>query len=454
MRIKTRFFCTACGHETLKWGGQCPGCGAWNSLVEQLVAKEPPSRRRQGERSGPIPLVSVKAENIGRISTGSRELDRVLGGGLVPGSVVLVGGDPGIGKSTLLLAVSNAVAEGGRRVVYASGEESMEQLKMRAERLQAQCRELYATPETDTASLIDQVQTLKGEVLVVDSIQTMTVSELAAAAGSVGQVRESAARMIRLAKDTGVAVILVGHVTKDGTIAGPKLLEHMVDAVLYFEGDKQMSFRLLRAVKNRFGSTSEVGVFSMHGTGLKDVDNPSELLLAERPADVVGSVVVPIIEGTRPMLIEMQALLAPAGYGTPRRTTAGVESNRVAMILAVLERRVGLMVSCQDSYVNAVGGIRVIDTAADLAVAVSLASSMRDTRINRRLAVVGEVGLTGEVRGVGRVDARIAEAAKLGFSHIIIPKRNAAEAVSQAAAGIQVHPVETLATALTATWNL
>ncbi|MBT9176142.1 MAG: DNA repair protein RadA [Firmicutes bacterium] len=454
MRDKIRFFCTACGHETLKWGGQCPGCSAWNSMVEQMVSKAAPRHHPRRENTKPIPLVNVRTENINRIPTGSRELDRVLGGGLVPGSVVLVGGDPGIGKSTLLLAVGNAIAAAGRRVVYASGEESMEQLKMRAERLQAECSELYATPETDVAALLDQVQAIKGEVLVVDSIQTMSVSELASATGSIGQVRESAARMIRVAKETGVAVVLVGHVTKDGAIAGPKLLEHMVDAVLYFEGDKHMSFRLLRAVKNRFGATSEVGVFSMCGNGLRDVDNPSELLLAERPADVVGSVVVPIIEGTRPMLIEIQALLAPTGYGTPRRTTAGVESNRVAMILAVLERRVGLDVSFQDSYVNAVGGIRVLDTAADLAVAVSLASSLRNTRVNRELAVVGEVGLTGEVRGVGRIEGRITEAAKLGFKRIIIPKRNAAEAVSLTLPRIQVHPVETLAAALTATWGL
>jgi len=454
MRDKIRFFCTACGHETLKWGGKCPGCGAWNSLVEQLVTKAESVRRRRGDDAEPIPLRNVKSENIGRIATGSRELDRVLGGGLVPGSAVLVGGDPGIGKSTLLLAVGNAIATHGRRVIYASGEESMEQLKLRAERLHAESGELYATPATDTAALIDQVQALKGDVVVVDSIQTMSIAELATAAGSIGQVRESAARMIRFAKDSGVAVILVGHVTKDGAIAGPKLLEHMVDAVLYFEGDKHMSFRLLRAVKNRFGATSEVGVFSMHNSGLKDVDNPSELLLAERPADVVGSVVVPIIEGSRPMLIEMQALLAPTGYGTPRRTTAGVESNRVAMLLAVLERRVGLDISYQDSYVNAVGGIRVIDTAADLAVAVSLASSLRNTRVNRTLAVVGEIGLTGEVRGVGRIEGRITEAAKLGFKHIIIPKRNAAEAKSLALANIEVHPVETLAAALTTTWNL
>lgn len=454
MRIKIRFFCTACGHETLKWGGQCPGCGAWNSMVEQMVSKAAPSHHPRRENTKPIPLVSVRTENISRIPTGSRELDRVLGGGLVPGSVVLVGGDPGIGKSTLLLAVGNAIAAAGRRVIYASGEESMEQLKMRAERLQAECSELYATPETDVATLLDQVQAMQGEVLVVDSIQTMSVSELASAAGSIGQVRESAARMIRAAKETGVAVVLVGHVTKDGAIAGPKLLEHMVDAVLYFEGDKHMSFRLLRGVKNRFGATSEVGVFSMCGNGLRDVDNPSELLLADRPADVVGSVVAPIMEGTRPMLIEIQALLAPTGYGTPRRTTAGVESNRVAMILAVLERRVGLDVSFQDSYVNAVGGIRVIDTAADLAVAVSLASSLRNTRVNRELAVVGEVGLTGEVRGVGRIEGRITEAAKLGFKRIIIPKRNAAEAIALALPRIQVHPVETLAAALTATWNL
>jgi len=452
MRDRTRFFCTACGHEALKWGGKCAGCGAWNSMVEEIAS--PIRGRANRADTKAVPLASVKADKLVRILTGSRELDRVLGGGLVPGSVVLVGGDPGIGKSTLLLAVGNAVAAQGRRVVYASGEESMEQLRMRADRLHAECHDLYATPETDATVLIDQVRALGGELLVVDSIQTMSLSDLASAPGSVGQVRECAARMIRLAKESGVAVILVGHVTKEGAIAGPKLLEHMVDAVLYFEGERHMSFRLLRAVKNRFGATNEVGVFSMHSSGLRDVDNPSELLLAARPTDVAGSVVVPVMEGTRPMLIEMQALLAPASYGTPRRTTAGVENNRVAMILAVLERRVGLEVSFQDSYVNAVGGIRVVDTAADLAVAVCLASSLRNMRINRELTVVGEVGLTGEVRGVSRIEARVSEVAKLGFRHLILPRRNAAEAATVVAPNVRLHPAETLAEALAATWNV
>ena len=452
MRDKTRFFCTECGHESLKWVGKCPGCSEWNTMAEELVSRKASAPRATLARR-PILLKDVKTENLLRIPVGSPELDRVLGGGLVPGSVVLVGGDPGIGKSTLLLQTAEAIASIGKRVLYFSGEESLEQIRLRASRLGVDSNELYVAAETDVNILIEQAQSLNPAVVIIDSIQTVYSGDLSSAPGSVGQVRDCAGRLIRLAKDTGIAVFLIGHVTKEGAIAGPRILEHMVDAVLYFEGERHLSFRLLRAVKNRFGSTNEVGVFQMESGGLKDVDNPSELLLTERPIDVAGSIVVPLMEGTRPMLIEIQALLAPASHGNPRRTTSGVESNRVAMVLAVLERRVGFDITFQDSYVNAVGGIRVSDPAADLAIAICLASSLRNAKIPRDVAVVGEVGLTGEVRGVSRIDVRAAEVKKLGFKRLIVPKSNGLE-LTRLSNKPEILPVESLHEALQATWNM
>ena len=453
MGDKTRFFCTDCGHESLKWVGKCPGCGAWNSMAEGLVTKKSGQPRSRVVLNALVPLGQVKADNKGRMSTSSQELDLVLGGGLVPGSVVLVGGDPGIGKSTLMLQTAHALVVGGRKVVYASGEESLEQLRLRAERLGIKAGELLVTTETDIGKLLSLLSEAAPAMVVVDSIQTMQSDAMPSAPGSVGQIRECAAALIKFAKEADVSIFLVGHVTKEGAIAGPRILEHMVDAVLYFEGERHLAFRLLRAVKNRFGSTNEVGVFQMGSQGLVDVKNPSELLLTERPVDVAGSVVVPILEGTRPLLVELQALLSPANYGSPRRTTSGVESNRVAMILAVLERRAGFDMSHQDSYVNAVGGMKVSDPAADLAIAVCLASSLRNTRINRELAVLGEVGLTGEIRGVSRIEARVAEAAKLGFKQLIVPARHRKE-LANVASTIVIHPVEHLAEALQAAWSL
>ena len=421
------------------------------------MVEEPVSRKTSAPRGvlarHPILLKDIKAENLTRIPVGSAELDRVLGGGLVPGSVVLVGGDPGIGKSTLLLQTAEAIATMGKRVLYFSGEESLEQIRLRASRLGVDSNELYVAAETDVNILIEQAQSLNPAVVVIDSIQTVYSGDLSSSPGSVGQVRDCAARLIRLAKETGIAVFLIGHVTKEGAIAGPRILEHMVDAVLYFEGERHLSFRLLRAVKNRFGSTNEVGVFQMESGGLKDVENPSELLLTERPTDVAGSIVVPLVEGTRPMLIEIQALLAPASHGNPRRTTSGVESNRVAMVLAVLERRAGFDISFQDSYVNAVGGIRVSDPAADLAIAICLASSLRNTKIPRDVAVVGEVGLTGEVRGVSRIDVRAAEVKKLGFKRLIVPNSNGLE-LTRISNKPEIFPVRSLQEALQATWNM
>ncbi|MBS3873753.1 MAG: DNA repair protein RadA [Firmicutes bacterium] len=453
MGDKTRFFCTECGQESLKWVGKCPGCSAWNSMAEGLVTKKSGQARARVVVNALVALGEVKADNKARMSTSSQELDLVLGGGLVPGSVVLVGGDPGIGKSTLMLQTAHALVLQGKKVVYASGEESLEQLRLRAERLDIKAGELLVTTETDVGRLIELLRAAGPAMVVVDSIQTMQSEAMPAAPGSLGQVRDSAAHLIRFAKETEVSIFLVGHVTKEGAIAGPRVLEHMVDAVLYFEGERHLAFRLLRAVKNRFGSTNEVGVFQMGSRGLADVKNPSELLLTERPVDVAGSVVVPILEGTRPLLVELQALLSPANFGSPRRTTSGVESNRVAMILAVLERRAGFDISHQDSYVNAVGGMKVSDPAADLAIAVCLASSLRNTRINRQLAVLGEVGLTGEIRGVSRVEARAAEVAKLGFKELIVPARHRKE-LANLGGTIVIHPVEHLAEALHTIWNI
>ena len=400
-----------------------------------------------------VPLQSVRPLLVPRILSGSLELDRVLGGGMVPGSVVLVGGDPGIGKSTMLLQMAEAVALQGVRVLYISGEESLEQIRLRADRLGSTAAELYVAAETDLSVVVDQAQKLGPGLLIIDSIQTMYNPELTSAPGSVGQIRECTAKLTRLAKETGIATFLIGHVTKEGSIAGPRVLEHMVDVVLYFEGERHLYFRLLRAVKNRFGSTNEVGVFQMDGRGLIDVDNPSEYLIAERSAEVAGSVVVPLVEGTRPMLVEVQALVAPASYGNPRRSTTGIDSNRVAMILAVLEKRVGFELSFQDSFVNVVGGIRVNDPAADLAVAVSLASSFRNTKLPRTLAVVGEIGLTGEVRGVSRVGSRLAEAKKLGFCEIVIPRSNLRE-VEGKFEGVQVYGVASVQDALQVVWKV
>jgi DNA repair protein RadA/Sms len=453
VKTKVKFFCTECGQESLKWVGKCPGCEEWNTMVEEPVGQSRTSLHRRSPIAPAVLLQTVKPLLVPRITSGSEELDRVMGGGIVPGSVVLVGGDPGIGKSTLLLQTAEAVAARGIRVLYVSGEESLEQIRLRADRLQSQAGELYVAAETDLNVIIEQSQSLAPGLLIVDSIQTAHSPQLSAAPGSVGQIRECTARLTRLAKEAGIATFLIGHVTKEGSIAGPRVLEHMVDVVLYFEGERHLYFRLLRAVKNRFGSTNEVGVFQMNSEGLKDVANPSEYLITERSKEVAGSVVVPLMEGTRPMLVEVQGLVAPASFGNPRRATTGIDGSRVAMILAVLEKRVGYELSFQDSYVNVVGGIRVNDPAADLAVAVSLASSYRNTKLPQDLAVIGEIGLTGEVRGVGRVEARALEARKLGFNRIILPGSNLRE-LKDRVAEVRLVGVSSVQEALQAAWNI
>ncbi|HEY4390536.1 MAG TPA: DNA repair protein RadA [Paenibacillus sp.] len=426
-KVKTKFFCTDCGYESPKWYGKCPGCGAWNSMVEETEKVV----KTQGISSGifhtkekPLPIINIESGREPRILTGIGELNRVLGGGIVPGSLVLVGGDPGIGKSTLLLQTSNEMANSGRKVLYVSGEESVRQTKLRAERLGALSPNLYVMCESSIDGIEEAINEVKPDFLVIDSIQTVYMPEVTSAPGSVSQVRECTARFMRVAKGQGIATVLVGHVTKEGAIAGPRMLEHMVDCVLYFEGERHHSYRLLRAVKNRFGSTNEMGIFEMNEAGLEEVLNPSELFLSERPLGVAGSTVVASMEGTRPMLVELQALVASTLFPSPRRMATGVDHNRMNLIIAVLEKRMGMFLQNQDAYVNLAGGVKLDEPAVDLAIAVSIASSFRDVPTKPYDVVFGEVGLTGEVRAVSRVEQRVKEAAKLGFKRVILPEKS------------------------------
>lgn len=421
-KVKSKFTCQECGYQSPKWMGRCPGCGEWKTLIEEIAHKSSDYRSQKAIVAKPITQVERSQEV--RNDTGLRELNRVLGGGLVPGSLILVGGDPGIGKSTLLLQTSYQLASDGMTVLYVSGEESAEQTRLRADRLHALHDRLLVAAETDLERIATLVEKEQPKLVIIDSIQTVYHPEIASAPGSVAQVRESTGRLMRMAKESGIAVMIVGHVTKSGAIAGPRLLEHMVDAVLYFEGDRHHTYRVLRAVKNRFGSTNEIGVFEMCSTGLVEVDNPSEIFLSQRPVGVAGSSVAASMEGTRPLLVELQALIAPTSFAAPKRITTGVDRHRVDMILAVLEKRLGMFLQNQDAYINVAGGIRLDDPAVDLAIAVSIASSFRDRPIGPRDAFIGEVGLTGEVRGVSRVEHRVIEASKMGFTRVIIPKKS------------------------------
>lgn len=425
-KIKIKFACQQCGHESLKWLGRCPGCGEWNTMVEEVITSKADNRQRYVAASKPLPITQVDTATVPRFSTGVCEFDRVLGGGIVPGALILLGGDPGIGKSTLLLQVAIGVSERQGRVLYVSGEESAAQTRMRAERLGKLSNDLLIMTETNLDDITATASNLKPSLVIIDSIQTMYSPEIASAPGSVGQVRESTGKLLRFAKETNIPVAIIGHVTKEGNIAGPRLLEHMVDVVLYFEGERSYAFRVLRAMKNRFGSTNESGIFSMEEQGLTEVSNPSQLLLSERPADAPGSVVLACLEGVRPLLIEIQALVSTTCFGMPRRMAAGFDYNRLILLMAVLEKRVGMMLGNQDAYVNAVGGIRITEPAADLAVTLAIASSFRNMPIAERTVAVGEVGLTGEVRMVARLDARINEAATLGFKRIVVPAGNLA----------------------------
>jgi DNA repair protein RadA/Sms len=432
-KIKTVFYCQECGYQSPKWLGKCPDCGVWNSLVEERVepslGKNQESRwLAQGELDreiwAPKPISQILPASEMRAKSGSIEFDRVLGGGIVAGSVVLIGGDPGIGKSTLLLQSLDQIGAGRGKVLYVSGEESPAQVKLRADRLRIDSDHLYILAETAFEEIIRHAQEVQPVAIVIDSIQTMYTRQLSSAPGSVTQIREVASQLMFYAKRANVAVLIVGHVTKEGSIAGPRVLEHIVDTVLYFEGDKGHPYRILRAIKNRFGSTNELGVFEMKGAGLADVENPSGLFLAERPRDAAGSVVVAAQEGTRPILIELQALVSASYLGTARRMALGVDPNRVSLLLAVLEKRAGLHLAGQDVFINVVSGIQIEEPAIDLGIAAAVASSFRERPIDPATVIFGEVGLAGEIRGIQQPTLRIREAEKLGFKRCILPKRN------------------------------
>jgi DNA repair protein RadA/Sms len=426
----TIYFCNGCGYETQKWLGRCPGCGEWNTMAEFKPAPAAKRKTAGGMNRGAaaaeaVTLKSVPAVNEERTITGIGEFDRVLGGGLVDGSVVLLGGDPGIGKSTLFLQAAARLAA-YKKVFYASGEESLRQLKMRADRVGVD-DDLTVTAVTDLETLLSLTAELSPDVLVVDSVQSIYRSELDSVPGSVSQVREVTGELVRMAKEQNVAVFLIGHVTKEGVMAGPRLLEHMVDCVLYLEGDRYHSFRILRGVKNRFGSTNEIGVFMMEAEGMVEVANPSHLFITQRREQAPGAVITASMEGTRPLLVEIQSLVAPSAYPTPRRTTTGIDSNRVALVMAVLEKHAGISFFGLDTFVNVVGGVRLYETAADLALAFSLTSSLKGISLNGDTVAVGEVGLTGEIRPVSRISQRLGEAVKLGFKRFVLPQANLEE---------------------------
>jgi len=420
---KTAFFCQNCGYESPKWVGKCPGCGEWNRFAEEPTkatdSRVPPEYQLNEK---PRSIDTVEADEKARLKTGLAEMDRVLGGGIVAGSAILVGGDPGIGKSTLLLQVLHRLASGGRKVLYVTGEESASQIKLRADRIGASSKDLYVLVEVSLENILKHIKEVGPAVVVIDSIQTVYCSLLTSAPGSVGQVREASERLIILSKKTGIPVFLVGHVTKDGSIAGPKVLEHMVDTVLYFEGDSGHSYRIIRGIKNRFGPTNEIGVFEMRDRGLVEVSNPSEYFLTERPEGMAGSVVVASIEGTRPILVEVQALVVGTSFGMPRRTAIGVDVNRVSLLVAVLDKIGGLHLGNHDIFLNVAGGVKLSEPAADLGVVAAIASSFLDRPIDPKTVVFGEVGLTGEVRGINQMEVRIREAARMGFKRCVLPR--------------------------------
>ena len=424
-KAKTVFFCKECGFESTKWLGQCPGCKQWNVFVEEPVAKKSVTGSvLRGEKIEPSRLADVVTTDDTRFQTGISEFDRVLGGGIVEGSLVLVGGDPGIGKSTLLLQMCKQLVERQKKVLYISGEESLRQIKMRAERLGEFKGDLLLLSETNLDSVEQTIRSIKPEVVVIDSIQTMFKEEVGSAPGSVGQVRETTNTLMTIAKGLGISVFIIGHVTKEGMVAGPRVLEHMVDTVLYFEGDGNAIYRILRAVKNRFGSTNEIGVFEMKHTGLKEVPNPSEYMLEGMPEDEAGSVVTCAIEGTRPIMVEAQALVCQTNFNFPRRTAAGTDFNRVNLLMAVIEKRLGMRMCDNDAYVNVAGGMKITEPALDLAIVAVILSSYRNRSLPSRMLIFGEVGLTGEVRAVTMAEQRVAEAAKMGFDSCILPQVN------------------------------
>lgn len=450
-KIKTKYVCQSCGYENPKWLGKCPECMKWNTFVEEIEDKSSKGNHRETfviDKSSqkPVNINSITIKHEERFSSGINELNRVLGGGIVRGSLVLVGGDPGIGKSTLLLQVSESVAQSGKKVLYISGEESESQIKMRAERLNAKSENLFIMAENNLNIIEHNLEGFDPDLIILDSIQTVFTPDIASAPGTVSQIKEGTSRFMRISKKMGISTFVVGHVTKEGSLAGPKIMEHMVDTVLYFEGERYNTYRLIRAVKNRFGSTNELGVFEMSEKGLQELENPSKALIAEKPENASGSVIVSTVEGTRPMLLELQALVSPTSFGIPRRTATGIDFNRVNLLLAVLEKRAGMQIQNQDVYLNIVGGIKINEPSMDLGVILAVASGFRNIPISGEVAVTGEVGLTGEIRGVSYIEKRISECRKLGFKKIIIPKSNY-EAVKDVK-GIEIWPVENVRQAI------
>lgn len=441
-KTKTAYFCQECGYNSPKWLGKCPSCGEWNTFVQEVIEKEDKkpaiSWKSVNVAGKPKPIAEIVYENEPRIETMDLELNRVLGGGIVLGSLVLIGGEPGIGKSTLMLQI--ALTLSNKRVLYVSGEESEQQIKMRAERLETKSDQCYILTETHTENVFRQVEEFRPDILVIDSIQTMQSPFIESGAGSVSQVRECTAEFMKFAKENGVPVFLIGHITKDGSLAGPKVLEHMVDTVLQFEGDRHTTYRILRTIKNRFGSTSELGIYEMHGAGLRQVSNPSEILISQRDEPISGIAIGSMMEGNRPLLIEIQSLVSVATYGTPQRSSTGFDAKRLQMLLAVLEKRGGFRLGVQDVFLNIAGGLRVEDPAIDLAVVASIVSSYEDSFIPPSICFAGEVGLGGEVRAVNRIESRISEAEKLGFKKIYISKYNS-KGIDFAKSVIEIIPV-------------
>ncbi|BCN29848.1 DNA repair protein RadA [Anaeromicropila herbilytica] len=423
-KSKTVFFCKECGHESIKWLGQCPACKQWDTFVEEPVIKTASKTNIRVKESTPTKISEVTTSEDTRILTGLHELDRVLGGGIVVGSLVLVGGDPGIGKSTLLLQMSKNLADINRKLLYISGEESLKQIKMRAERIGEFENDMLLLSETNLDTIEATIKSIQPEVVIIDSIQTMFKEEISSAPGSVSQVRETTATLMQIAKGLGISIFIVGHVTKEGVVAGPRVLEHMVDTVLYFEGENQASYRILRAVKNRFGSTNEIGVFEMRSSGLVEVSNPSEYMLQGKPEGESGSVVTCCMEGTRPILVEVQALVCQTNFNMPRRTAAGTDYNRVNLLMAVLEKRLGIQLAGCDAYVNVAGGIKIMEPALDLSIIMSILSSYKNKALDSRTIVFGEVGLTGEIRAINMAEQRVIEATKMGYTECILPQVN------------------------------
>jgi len=448
---KTIFSCQSCGYQTPKWMGRCPDCGQWQTFAEEIQAlksSQGPGRRLSASPTKPVSINDITLDREDRLLTGIKEFDRVLGGGLVSGTLVLIGGDPGIGKSTLMLQALYGIAEKHAKVLYVSGEESIRQMRIRSQRLSTVSSDLMVVSENDMESILLMVESVQPKVMVIDSIQTMFSPELTSAPGSISQVRESTMKLMLMAKNKGTPVFLIGHVTKDGAIAGPRLLEHMVDTVLYFEGDQNHVFRILRAVKNRFGSTNEIGVFEMNESGLNEVINPSAVFLSERPINVPGSIVTASMEGTRPILVELQALASSSSFGNPRRTILGIDHNRVALLVAVMEKKLGMHLMGHDIFINVAGGVKIDEPAVDMGIVAAVASSFLDRPVQQGTIVLGEIGLTGEVRAIGHIETRIAEAKKMGFNRCVLPQSNLKRATGKK--GIRLVGVNNVSEAMEA----